>query len=192
MNFVQTFVAVSVDRKVPLQEASREMLKAAFRHPFVLKSPAPVVLLREVDSYWLTFEVHFCVEHFSFMRCAIVQSEILGMIADIVKPMEAAVTAESEGAAQSAEPEKLAESATTGPTVEPRDAGETEEAAALVERTKNQTAVETELPKETNGVNSRSPMLTPDQAILANLTKINAASLRKHVNGTRGSRRLGA
>jgi len=85
-NFVQTFVAIGVERDVEVQKAKLDMLRVAFSHPLVIKSPRPFVLLKEVDTYWMTFEVHFSLEHGSFMRCATVQSEILEQISDMFKP----------------------------------------------------------------------------------------------------------
>ena len=82
-NFVQVFVTVILDRSVPVVPAKWQMLEVAFSHPLVMKSPRPVVLLKEFDTYWSTFEVHFWLQHTSFMKCAIVQSEILEVISGL-------------------------------------------------------------------------------------------------------------
>jgi hypothetical protein len=204
-NLVQTFVAVSVDRKVPLQTAKREMLKAAFLHPLVLKSPQPVVLLREVDSYWMTFEVHFSMEHYSFMKCSIVQSQILEQIADIVKPMEAAVAAESEAKSEGAQSEaaqappindegKLVESAAVGGPVQPGETGgdSRDLPDSLAATHEELQSVSNGVVGVTNGEIGPPATLAASQSVLASLTKLNNAALRKQVNGTHTRRRLGA
>jgi small-conductance mechanosensitive channel len=96
-NFVQLFVPVVTERDIDMQKAKWDMMHIAFSHPLVMKSPRPLVLLKEVETYWLTFEVHFWLEHGSFIRCALVQSEILEQISDLFKPPKEP-TAEAEGA----------------------------------------------------------------------------------------------
>ena len=110
-NFVQRFVTATLERDVPIEEAKRKMLEVVFRHPLVLKSPRPVVLLKEVETYWLTFEIHFWLEHGNFIKCAIVDSEILEVIGDMYRPTKehadgpgGNVTAESEGQEDGAAP----------------------------------------------------------------------------------------
>jgi potassium efflux system protein len=85
-NFVQLFVPVVTERNIDVQKAKWDMMHVAFSHPLVMKSPRPLVLLKEVETYWLTFEVHFWLEHGSFIRCALAQSEILEQISDLFKP----------------------------------------------------------------------------------------------------------
>jgi small-conductance mechanosensitive channel len=78
--FVQMTVTIDVDRNLPVAETKRKMLELTFSHPMVIKTNRPVVLLTEVDGYALRFQVHFWIEHRSFMKSAIVQSEVLEMI----------------------------------------------------------------------------------------------------------------
>jgi small-conductance mechanosensitive channel len=86
-NFVQVFVAVTVDGSVQVQQAKRQMLHIAFFHPLVLKSPRPVVLLKEYDSFYgcMTFEIHFSLQQDNGMKCAMVQSDILEAISELFK-----------------------------------------------------------------------------------------------------------
>jgi potassium-dependent mechanosensitive channel len=87
-NFVQTFVSIEIDRSEDVQAAKQKMLEVVFLHPMVIKSPRPVVLLKEADTYWLTFEVHFSLEHGGFMKCAIVQSQVLEQISALFMPKD--------------------------------------------------------------------------------------------------------
>ncbi len=73
-NFVQTFVTISVERDVDVQKSKWRMLEIAFGHPLVMKSPRPAALMTEVDTYWITFEIHFWVEYSNYMQIALVQS----------------------------------------------------------------------------------------------------------------------
>jgi potassium-dependent mechanosensitive channel len=91
-NLVQMWVAATVERNVKIEQAKWDMLEIAFSHPMVVKSPRPFVLLKEVDTYWLVFEVHFWLQHSSFVRSALVQSEILEVIGDHYQPPEEADT----------------------------------------------------------------------------------------------------
>ena len=102
-NFVQTFVTISVERDVDVQKSKWRMLEIAFSHPLVMKSPRPAALMTEVDTYWITFEIHFWVEYSNYMQIALVQSQILEQISDLFKPPPAA-SAESTSDPASAEP----------------------------------------------------------------------------------------
>jgi potassium-dependent mechanosensitive channel len=87
-NFVQMFVTVTLDRVVSVQPAKAKMLEVVFSHPLVLKSPRPVILLKEFDTYWSTFDVHFWLEYANFMKCAVVQSQILEGISELFPQAE--------------------------------------------------------------------------------------------------------
>jgi potassium-dependent mechanosensitive channel len=112
-NFVQMFVTVTLDRVVPVQPAKSKMLEVVFSHPLVMKSPRPVVLLKEFDTYWSTFEVHFWLEYANFMKCAVVQSQILEGISEFFPQVESndssssspSETVSSDGPSAAAEPE---------------------------------------------------------------------------------------
>jgi small-conductance mechanosensitive channel len=120
-NFVQRFVTATLERDVPIDEAKRKMLEVVFRHPLVLKSPRPIVLLKEVETYWLTFEIHFWLEHGSFIKCAMVESDILEIIGDIYRPPKEDVEGKEDNVAAKSEDRvgdaaaATAASAATGP-----------------------------------------------------------------------------
>ncbi len=88
--FVRRVVIIDVDRTRPVLETKRRMQELAFFHPLVIKSPSPVVLLTEVDSYALRFEVHIWMEHRSFLKCGVIQSEILESITAEFPPLDEA------------------------------------------------------------------------------------------------------
>ena len=85
-NFVRTFVTIGVERDVDVRKAKWEMVEIAFSHPLVLKSPRPTVLMTEVDTYWITFQIHFWLQFSDYMHTAVVQSQILEQISDLFKP----------------------------------------------------------------------------------------------------------
>ncbi|HEY1784167.1 MAG TPA: mechanosensitive ion channel domain-containing protein [Pirellulales bacterium] len=96
---VQMTVTIDVDRPLPVAPTKRKMLKLAFSHPLVIKTSPPIVLLTEVDTYALRFEIHFWVEHQNFMKCAIVQSEVLEMITAAFPPLDSELPAPAGDAA---------------------------------------------------------------------------------------------
>ncbi len=49
--FVRRVITIDVDRTRPVAASKRRMQELAFLHPLVIKSPAPMVLLTEVDGY---------------------------------------------------------------------------------------------------------------------------------------------
>jgi hypothetical protein len=79
-------VTVTLERNLSVKDAKFKMLKIAFSHPLVMKSPRPVILLTEFDSYYnlMTFEVHFWLQMTSFTRCEVVKSEILETITEAI------------------------------------------------------------------------------------------------------------
>ena len=50
-NVVRRSVTMTVERTVPIRQAKRRMLNVARSHPLVLKTPRPVVLVKEVDNF---------------------------------------------------------------------------------------------------------------------------------------------
>ncbi len=88
-NFVQTFVTIGVDRDVDVQKAKWQMLEIAFAHPLILKSPRPAVLMTEVDTYWITFQVHFWLQYTNYMQIAMIQSQVLEKVSDLFRPVPA-------------------------------------------------------------------------------------------------------
>ena len=105
-NVVQLTVTVALERTPDVEQTKRDMQRIAFSHPLIVKSPQPVVLVTDFDSYYnqLTWEVHFWVQLTSFIKCAMVKSDILERIAEQFPSAEAA---QAEAAAQNsaAEPE---------------------------------------------------------------------------------------
>jgi potassium-dependent mechanosensitive channel len=111
-NFVLTSVMIGVDRDVDVQKAKWRMLEIAFAHPLVIKSPRPAVLMTDVDTYWITFEIRFWLEYSNYMQIAIVQSQILEQISDLFKPAPEKAAAENvpdESAPAEQPPEKTAQ-----------------------------------------------------------------------------------
>jgi small-conductance mechanosensitive channel len=90
---VQMTVTIDVDRPLPVAPTKRKMLELTFSHPLVIKTSRPVVLLTEVDTYALRFQIHFWVEHQNFMKCMVVQSEVLEMITDAFPPLDSEMPA---------------------------------------------------------------------------------------------------
>jgi hypothetical protein len=85
-NFVHTFVQITTERDVDVQKSKWKLLEVAFGNPLVVKSPRPVVILKEIDTYWLVFEIHFWLQYNNFIKCAMVQSEIMEGVSDFFKP----------------------------------------------------------------------------------------------------------
>jgi small-conductance mechanosensitive channel len=86
-NIVQSSFAITVDRETKITEAKAQILKTVFAHPEVVKSLHPLVLVKEIDNYWLIFEVRFWIQYQSFQQCAQVQSEIMEVLGDIYRPL---------------------------------------------------------------------------------------------------------
>ncbi|HEY4308104.1 MAG TPA: mechanosensitive ion channel domain-containing protein [Pirellulales bacterium] len=86
-NIVQSSFAITVDRETKITEAKEQILKTVFAHPEVVKSLHPLVLVKEIDNYWLIFEVRFWIQYNSFQQCARVQSEIMEVLGDIYRPL---------------------------------------------------------------------------------------------------------
>ena len=63
----------------------------------------PIVLLKEVDTYYLTFEVHFTIEFDDPMESLIAQSNVLMVIGQLfpTKKEEESSPSESEDSSQS-------------------------------------------------------------------------------------------
>lgn len=115
-NFVMATVTVCLDRAVAVTPAMLQMHEAVFLHPMVLKSPRPVVLLKEFDPYWSTFEVCFWLEYASYMKCATVQSQVLEAISALFPGEESTGSSGSAAGEESASEEPAAEPATAEPT----------------------------------------------------------------------------
>jgi len=85
-NIVKTSVAVTLERSVKIEPAKHDIMKFVFSHPQVIKSMRPLVLVKEVDNYWLIFEIHFWIQYTNYLECAAIQSDILSAIGDHYRP----------------------------------------------------------------------------------------------------------
>jgi potassium efflux system protein len=86
-NIVKTSVAVTLERSVRIEPAKHDIMKLVFNHPQVIKSMRPLVLVKEVDNYWLIFEIHFWIQYTNFLEAAAIQSDILSAIGDHYRPL---------------------------------------------------------------------------------------------------------
>lgn len=86
-NMVQVSVVITLDRETKIAEAKENMLKVVFGHPVIVKSLQPLVLVKEIDNYWLTFEIRFWLQYQNFQQCAVVQSQIMEVIGDMYRPL---------------------------------------------------------------------------------------------------------
>jgi potassium-dependent mechanosensitive channel len=105
-NVVRRSVTMTIERSVPIQEAKEKMLQVAQSHDRVLKSPAPVVLLKEVDNYYETsmFEIQFAMHLHNFIECEVVQSKILEEISELFPSASAAEKSAESSPDSAAEP----------------------------------------------------------------------------------------
>ncbi len=106
-NIVQVSAVITLDRETKIAEAKDNILKVVFAHPVVVKSMQPLVLVKEIDNYWLTFEVRFWIQYNNFQQSAVVQSQIMEIVGDLYRPLtdeeKAAKAASATGNAPSAE-----------------------------------------------------------------------------------------
>jgi potassium efflux system protein len=86
-NMVQVSVVITLDRETKIAEAKEKMLQVVFAHPVIVKSLQPLVLVKEIDNYWLTFEIRFWLQYQNFQQCAMVQSHIMEQIGDMYRPL---------------------------------------------------------------------------------------------------------
>lgn len=110
-NFVMASVTVCLDRTVAVTPAMLQMHEVVFLHPMVIKSPRPVVLLKEFDPYWSTFEICFWLEYASYMKCAMVQSQVLETISNLFPEKEASGNSSQEAAATAEAADSVAKDA---------------------------------------------------------------------------------
>lgn len=69
-----------VDRTEAIQESMQLIIQAIKKESRVHQAMEPIVLLKEVDTYYLTFEVHFTIEFTDPMESLKAQSNILAVI----------------------------------------------------------------------------------------------------------------
>jgi len=155
-NVVQLTVTVALERMPDVEKTKRDMLRIAFAHPLVVKSPQPVVLVTDFDSYYnqLTWEVHFWVQLTSFIKCAMVKSDVLERIAEQFPSAEAA---QAEAAAK----DPPSESPTGEAVASPDENG-------------------------TNDAPSAVRSLTADPALMSELKKMGRAAIARELKRVRG------
>jgi len=145
----------------------------------VLKSPRPVVLLKEVDTYWLVFEIHFWMQHSSFMKYAMVQSQVLEAIGDMYRPPAEGETAAATSGAASDSGETSGNGADNTGAMENGDVSTADAATVAVEATSQPTRGSKSDPAAGGQPNEQSRMLNE-------LKKLNGAAVAK------GLKRLGS
>ncbi len=120
-NMVQVGVVITLDRETKIAEAKQAMLQVVFNHPVVVKSMQPLVLVKEIDNYWLTFEIRFWLQYQNFQQCASVQSQILETLGDMYRPLtdeekEARAAAKKSDSGDSSKESPEGENASPEPT----------------------------------------------------------------------------
>lgn len=101
---VRTFVSLEVDRSECVDEALSKITHSVASIRCILHTPEPVVLLKQADTYYLVFEVHFCIEGSDPIMAMRAQSEVLAAISKlfpIKKEADDEVQADSEAATSS-------------------------------------------------------------------------------------------
>ena len=82
-NLLRLVVPIVVDRTEPIKESMRLIIDALKKESRVHQKMEPVVLLKEVDTYYLTLEVHFTIEFTDPMESLVAQSNILAVIGQL-------------------------------------------------------------------------------------------------------------
>ena len=94
-NLLRLVVPIVVDRTEPIKESMKRIIDAIKRESRVHQKMEPIVLLKEVDTYYLTLEVHFTIEFTDPMESLVAQSNILGVIGQLF-PSKAAAAIDGE------------------------------------------------------------------------------------------------
>ena len=82
-NLLRVTVPLVVDRTEAIQESMQMIIRAIKKESRVHQAMEPIVLLKEVDTYYLTFEVHFTIEFNDPMESLKAQSNILAVIGEL-------------------------------------------------------------------------------------------------------------
>ena len=82
-NLLRLVVPLVVDRTEPINESMKLIIQALKKESRVRQEMEPIVLLKEVDTYYLTFEVHFTIEFADPMESLVEQSNILTVIGQL-------------------------------------------------------------------------------------------------------------
>ncbi len=80
---VRTFVSLEVDRTESVDEGLSRISELVRTLQCILQEPEPLVILKEADTYYLVFEVHFCVEGSDPLIAMRAQSQVLAAISKI-------------------------------------------------------------------------------------------------------------
>ncbi len=82
-NLIRVAVPLVVDRTEAIQESMQLIILALKKESRIHQTMEPIVLLKEVDTYYLTFEVHFTIEFTDPMESLNAQSNILAVIGQL-------------------------------------------------------------------------------------------------------------
>ncbi|MFO0939958.1 MAG: mechanosensitive ion channel [Pirellulales bacterium] len=80
---VRTFVSLEVDRSECVDEALSKIAHAVASIRCILHVPEPVILLKQADTYYLVFEVHFCIEGSDPIMAMRAQSDVLAAVSKL-------------------------------------------------------------------------------------------------------------
>ncbi len=102
-NLLRVVVPLVVDRTEAIGESMQRIIQAIKKESRVHQAMEPIVLLKEVDTYYLTFEVHFTIEFADPMESLIAQSNVLTVIGQLfpTKKEEESSPSESEDSSPS-------------------------------------------------------------------------------------------
>lgn len=82
-NLLRLVVPLVVDRTEPIKDSMQLVIQTLKKESRVHQAMEPIVLLKEVDTYYLTFEVHFTIEFADPMESLVAQSNILAVIGQL-------------------------------------------------------------------------------------------------------------
>ena len=117
-NLLRLAVPLVVDRTEPIQESMERIVLTLKKEARVHQAMEPTVLLKEVDTYYLTFEVHFTIEFSDPMESLVAQSKILTAIGQLFPSQKAPNT---EGESEEANDDTKPAPTTIDPRKLPRD-----------------------------------------------------------------------
>lgn len=79
-NLLRLVVPIVVDRTEPIKESIKRIIDTLKKESRVHQKMEPIVLLKEVDTCYLTLEVHFTIEFTDPMESLVAQSNIIAVI----------------------------------------------------------------------------------------------------------------
>ncbi len=80
-NLVRLMVPIVIDRTEDLQRAIQQMTHTLRSLDFLAKESEPIVILKEVDTYYFTFEVHFSIHFVDPLESLKFQGRVLEALA---------------------------------------------------------------------------------------------------------------